>query len=86
MYKPSPFQLESLARHEEEMQREMEGRRRKGIEEEEIQSPAYFERMEEKALKQLLQRTLKALCPVIILSYHKNMHACLKLHSFFHTL
>ncbi|KAL8551289.1 hypothetical protein ACS0TY_000390 [Phlomoides rotata] len=57
MYKPSPFQLESLARHEEEMQREMEGRRRKGIEEEEIQSPAYFERMEEKALKQL-QRTL----------------------------
>ncbi|KAL8538384.1 hypothetical protein ACS0TY_000397 [Phlomoides rotata] len=54
--KPSPFQLESLARHEEEMQRELEERRRKGIEEEEIQCQTYFERMEEKALKQL-QRT-----------------------------
>ncbi|KAL8551299.1 hypothetical protein ACS0TY_000398 [Phlomoides rotata] len=42
--KPSPFQLESLARHEEEMQRELEERRRKGIEEEEIQCQTYFER------------------------------------------
>ncbi|KAL8468785.1 hypothetical protein ACS0TY_031833 [Phlomoides rotata] len=34
--KPSPFQLESLVRHEEEIQREMEERRRKEIEEEEM--------------------------------------------------
>lgn len=34
--KPSPFQLESLVRHEEEMQREMEERRRKEMEEEEM--------------------------------------------------
>lgn len=31
--KPEPFQLESLVRHEEEMQREMEERRRMEMEE-----------------------------------------------------
>lgn len=34
--RPEPFQLESLVRHEEEMQREMEERQRKEREEEEM--------------------------------------------------
>lgn len=34
--KPEPFQLESLVRHEEEMQRELEERRRKEKEEAEM--------------------------------------------------
>lgn len=34
--RPEPFQLESLVRHEEEMQREMEERRRKEKEEAEM--------------------------------------------------